>query len=45
MGWEGLDWVNVAQDMSCGEHVVELLGFIKCDEEMIALMKGSAPWS
>jgi len=35
----------VAQDMSCGEHIDELLGFIKCDEEMKAPMRGSAPWS
>jgi len=40
-GWEGFDWTNLFQDMSFCEHVNELLGFIKCDEEVIALMKGS----
>jgi len=45
LGWEGFEWINVVQDMSCGEHIDELLGVIKWDEEMVALMKGSAPSS
>ena len=36
MGWEVFDWINLVQDTSCCEHVNELVGFIKCGEEMIA---------
>jgi hypothetical protein len=36
MGWDGFDWINLVQDTSCCEHVDELVGFIKCGEEMIA---------
>jgi hypothetical protein len=36
MRWEVFDWINLVQDTSCCEHVNEVVGFIKCGEEMIA---------
>lgn len=29
MGWDGFEWINLFQNMSCCEHVNELVGFIK----------------